>query len=87
MHQRWIVKRFEKGKSPTTSQSLSLPHMRNGVHFFLLTDIAYPKEYEFKRIGWFLIEGAETRFQAPLQSYIESFLFQNYLIPYIPCGK
>ena len=32
-------------------QSLSLPYMGNGVHFFLLTDIAYLSEYEFQGIG------------------------------------
>ena len=33
------------------SQSLSLPHMGNGVHFFLLTDIACLIDYEFQGIG------------------------------------
>ena len=43
------------------SQSLSLPHMGNGVHFFLLIDIAYMSEYEFQGMGLFLIGDAETR--------------------------
>ena len=68
-------------------QSLSLPYMGNGVHFFLLTDIAYLSEYEFQGIGWFLIEGAETRFQAPFQPHIGTIFFQNYPIPYIPFNK
>ena len=33
------------------SQSLSLPHMENDVHFFLLTDISYVSDCEFKGIG------------------------------------
>ena len=58
------------------SQSLSLAHMGNGVHFFLLTDIAYLSEYEFQSFGWFLKEGAETCFQASFQPYIEPIFFQ-----------
>ena len=38
-------------RSQTYSQSLSLPHMGNGVQFFLLTDIAYLSEPEFQGIG------------------------------------
>ena len=58
------------------SQSLSLPHMGNGVHFFLLTHIAYLIDYEFHCIGWFLIGDAETRFQAPFQPHIGLIFFK-----------
>ena len=52
------------------NQSLSLPHMGNSVHFFLLTDIAYLIDYEIQGIGWFLIGDVATRFQAPFQPHI-----------------
>ena len=65
------------------SQSLSLPDKGNGVDFYLLTNIAYLSEYEFKGIGWFLIGSTETRFQASFQPHIGLVFFQNYPIPYI----
>ena len=68
------------------SQSLSLSHMGNGVHFFLLIDIASLSDYKIQSIGWFFIAGGETHFQAPFQSHIEP-IFQNYSIPYIPFDR
>ena len=53
--------------------------MRNGVHFFLLTDIAYLIYYEFQGIGWFLIVAVETRFQSPCQPGIGPFYFSKLL--------
>ena len=70
-----------------SSQSLSVPHRGNGVHLILLTDIAYLSDYEFQRVGWFLIGDAETRFQALFQPHIGPFFFQNYPIPYIPFDR
>ena len=69
---------FTQSNTRINSQSLSLPHMGNVIHFFLLTDIAYLVDYEFQGIGWFLIGGPI------LASHRANFFFLNYPIPYIP---